>query len=387
MTDLFSTSSLSDSEKVARLRLSGTNRVGPITYRHLLARYGSAEKALEAIPELSARGGKQLKPPPKRHAEKELAALARFGGEALFLGDGNYPARLAAIDDAPPVLFAKGHTHLLEKDIIGMVGARNANAAGIKMTRDLAAGLAEAGIVIASGLARGIDTAAHAASLQTGTIACIAGGLDIVYPRENEQLQDAIAAQGLILTEASLATRPTARHFPKRNRLISGISLGIVVVQAAKRSGSLITARQAGEQGREVFAVPGSPLDPQSQGANLLIRQGAKLTQTAEDVLEELTALRARAAFRSDRSAAFRSRCHNRWPRSGQGNCPRPAIPHSHAGGRNHPPQRAATWRGHERYSRARTGWHLYQISRQSGRAGLILCFNKYLQFPIFHTR
>jgi len=294
VSDLFSSSSLSKQEKIARLQLSNTSRVGPITYRQLLSMYGSAVEALQAIPELSAKGGKKLSPPSKASVQQELAALEALGGEALFLGDGPYPDRLAAIDDAPPVLFSLGHTHLLDKDIIGMVGARNANAAGIKMTRDLAAGLSEAGIIVASGLARGIDTAAHATSLQVGTIACIAGGLDIVYPKENEALQDAIAAQGLLLSEAALGTRPTARHFPKRNRLISGIALGVIVVQAAKRSGSLITARQALEQGREVFAVPGSPLDLQSQGANQLIRDGAKLTQTIDDILEELSALRSK---------------------------------------------------------------------------------------------
>ncbi len=287
-------STFSDAEKIACLRLIRTERVGPITYRHLLARYESAENAIDAIPEMASRGGKPLKIASRANAERELETLSNFGADVLFLGDITYPKQLAAIDDAPPVLFTYGHSHLLNKDIIGMVGSRHASAAGVRFSAILASGLAEAGIIVCSGLARGIDGACHQASLSGGTIACIAGGLDNFYPKENRKLQEAIAAEGLIITEAPLGTRPTARHFPRRNRLISGVSLGIVVIEAAKRSGSLITARLAGEQGREVFAVPGSPLDPRAAGTNQLISNGAKLTQNVDDILDELASLRSR---------------------------------------------------------------------------------------------
>ncbi|WP_308909547.1 DNA-processing protein DprA [Pseudokordiimonas caeni] len=291
------TASLSESERLARLRLIRTDSIGPITWRHLIARFGSAETALEAVPDLAAKGGRKgpLRIPAKAEAEKELAALARFGAFPLFLGDSAYPALLAATEDAPPVLFAKGQVSLLARDAIGIVGTRNASAAGLKIAQMIAAGLGSAGLVVASGLARGIDAAAHAASLKGGTIACLAGGLDITYPRENAALQEKIGEEGLLVSEMPLGTEPQARHFPRRNRLISGLSLGILVVEAALRSGSLITARLAGEQGREVFAVPGSPLDPRAGGANQLLREGAILVETAADVLNEIESLRSRA--------------------------------------------------------------------------------------------
>lgn len=293
--DLF-TQSLSAQEKLARLQLIRTDSIGPITFRGLLSRYGSAEVALSEIPSIAAKGGRKnaLKIPAKSSIEQELAALDAFGATVIYLGESDYPVALAAVEDAPPVLFAKGHVHLLQKDIIGMVGARNASASGQRITSQLAAGLSDADIVVSSGMARGIDTAAHSASLKGGTIACVAGGLDIVYPKENEALYEAIIEQGVVVGENPLSTRPQARHFPRRNRLISGLSLGVVVIEAAKRSGSLITARLAGEQGREVYAVPGSPLDPRCQGTNELIKNGAKLTQCAEDIIEDIAALRAR---------------------------------------------------------------------------------------------
>ena len=290
------TQALTAQEKLARLRLIRTDSIGPITFRGLLARYGSAEAALRELPAIASRGGrkKPLKVPPKSAVEKELEALESFGATVIHLGEKDYPIALAAVEDAPPVLFAKGHIHLLQKDIIGMVGARNASASGQSITAQIASGLSESGIVVSSGMARGIDTAAHKASLKGGTVACVAGGIDIIYPKENEALYEAIIEQGVVVGENPLSTRPQARHFPRRNRLISGLSLGIVVIEAAKRSGSLITARLAGEQGREVYAVPGSPLDPRCQGTNGLIKNGAKLTQGAEDIIEDIAALRAR---------------------------------------------------------------------------------------------
>jgi len=296
MQSFENTTPLSSAEKIARLRLIRTNTVGPITYRHLLTRYGSALKALEEIAILAEKGQakKALKIPTKTSVEREIEDIKSFGGSILYLGDASYPKALAASEDAPPVLFAKGHTHLLEKETIGIVGARNASAAGLRLTTSIAKDLGDAGLVVASGLARGIDTAAHTASLETGTVACVAGGLDYIYPPENKGLYEKIIQQGLMLSEMPLGTQPQARHFPRRNRLISGLSLGVLVVEAAHRSGSLITARLANEQGREVFAVPGSPLDPRSKGTNGLIQNGAKLTQSAEDILSELADMRRR---------------------------------------------------------------------------------------------
>ncbi|MBK5921137.1 DNA protecting protein DprA [Rhodothalassium salexigens] len=287
-------STLPQAERLARLRLIRTETVGPITYRQLMARYGTAVAALEAVPLLARRGGRTKPPtiPTRAAAERELAAAAAIGAEPLFLGDSGYPPLLSAIEDAPPVLYARGSRHLLDTPGIAIVGARNASAAGRRMAGDLARGLGAAGVVVVSGLARGIDAAAHDAALATGTIAVLAGGADIRYPRENAALQDRIAAQGLLVTEAAPGTEPQARHFPRRNRIISGLVLGVVVVEAAERSGSLITARLAGDQGREVFAVPGSPLDPRAKGANRLLRDGAHLVESARDILELLDSMR-----------------------------------------------------------------------------------------------
>ena len=281
-------------EKLARLRLIRTETVGPTTFRALIARYGSAVAALEAIPDLAARGGRRrpLRIPPKAAAEREMEAIAGFGAEALFLGDPAYPGLLAAIEDAPPVLLAKGAGHLLARPTLAIVGARNASSAGRRLSGDIARAVGGAGVTVISGLARGIDTAAHVASLDTGTIAAVAGGLDVIYPRENAELQTAIAERGLLVSDEPLGVQPQARHFPKRNRIISGLALGVLVVEAAQRSGSLITARLAAEQGREVFAVPGSPLDPRAKGTNVLIRQGATLVESAIDVLDVLGSLR-----------------------------------------------------------------------------------------------
>ena len=230
-------------------------------------------------------------------AERELAALDRIGARILCWGEPHYPKPLEAVEDAPPVLTLLGQPELLDAPIVAVVGARNASANGRRLAQDIAAGLGEEGIVVASGMARGIDAAAHAGALATGSIAVVAGGIDNVYPEENRGLYQALATQGAIVAELPLGTEPQARHFPRRNRIISGMSLGVVVVEAAAKSGSLITARFALEQGREVFAVPGSPLDPRCRGGNDLLRNGATLTENAGDVVTQLGPLLRGAPF------------------------------------------------------------------------------------------
>ncbi|MEQ8964591.1 MAG: DNA-processing protein DprA [Azospirillaceae bacterium] len=283
---------LGETERLDWLRLIRTENVGPVTFRDLMRRFGGAAAALDALPVLSRRGGraKPLRPMPRAAAERERDALARMGGRLIAWCEPDYPDALAAAEDAPPVLSVRGHAHLLGRPVVGMVGARNASANGRRFAAQLAGELGQAGLVVASGLARGIDAAAHEGALATGTVAALAGGVDIAYPPENAALQDSIAEAGALIAESPLGTRPTARHFPRRNRLIAGLSLGVVVVEAAPRSGSLITARMAGEYGREVFAVPGSPLDPRTRGCNELIRSGATLVQSASDILEGLPA-------------------------------------------------------------------------------------------------
>ena len=280
-------------EQIARLRLIRSDQIGPITYFQLLARFGSAQAAIDAIPDLAARGGGRApRLATTAQIEREIAQVERLGARYLFLGDGPYPPLLAEIETAPPALFAMGKLDLLDRPAVAMVGARNASAAACRFARQLAYELGGAGTVIVSGLARGIDTAAHDGALESGTIAVIAGGIDIAYPPENEARQRDIAERGLLLAEQPPGTEPRARHFPHRNRIIAGLAQGTVVVEAAPRSGSLITARHAAEFGRDVMAVPGSPLDPRAQGCNLLIREGATLVQTAEDVLEAIRPLR-----------------------------------------------------------------------------------------------
>ena len=279
-------------DQIARLRLIRSDQIGPITFVHLLARFGSAEAALDAIPELAARGGGRVPRLTSRdQAEREAAQVERLGARYLFLGDGPYPALLAEAEGAPPVLIAQGDLALRERPAVALVGARNASAAACRFARQLAHALGGAGTVVVSGLARGIDSAAHDGALETGTIGVIAGGIDVFYPPENEARQRAIGERGLLLAEQPPGTEPHARHFPSRNRIIAGLAQGTVVVEAAPKSGSLITARHAAEYGREVMAVPGSPLDPRAQGCNLLIREGATLVQTAEDVLEAIRPL------------------------------------------------------------------------------------------------
>jgi DNA processing protein len=258
----------------------------------MLRRFGTAQAALDALPRLARRGerAKTVSAPTRAEAEAELAALDRAGGWLICWGEPGYPSALAAIEDATPILTVLGEARLLQRPMIAVVGARNASANGRRFARGLAAELGQGGLVVISGLARGIDAAAHLGGLETGSIAVVAGGADVVYPAENRGLYDALVGQGAIAAELPLGTEPQARHFPRRNRIISGMALGVVVVEAAAGSGSLITARFAIEQGREVFAVPGSPLDPRSRGCNDLLRNGATLTESAEDVLAQLGA-------------------------------------------------------------------------------------------------
>ena len=282
------TSRLSDAQRVAWLRLIRTENVGPISFRQLLNRLGSADAALEALPSLLARAGRYLPRIPSRsEAEDEVAALGKRGARLVATDEPDYPPLLRHIADAPPLLVIAGGQSLDWNWTIAMVGARNASSAGQKMTGMLARDLGESRYTVVSGLARGIDAAAHKASLATGTAAVLAGGLDHIYPSENIPLAGAILDHGgALVTEMPLGHEPRARDFPRRNRLVSGLALGVVVVEAAKRSGSLITARLALEQNRDVFAVPGSPLDPRSEGANHLIRQGAHLITCSADVVE-----------------------------------------------------------------------------------------------------
>ncbi len=274
------------------IRLSQSENVGPATFRQLIAKYSSASAALEALPELSLKGGlkRPLRIYSREAAEADLERAHELGASFVVPGEAGYPPLLYHISGAPPLLCAKGKLALSELEPVAIVGARNASAGGRKFARQLAAELSEAGFLVTSGLARGIDTAAHEAAPQGRTAAVIAGGIDNFYPPENAGLQKLIGENGLLISEMMPGAVPRAEHFPRRNRIISGMSRAIIVVEAALRSGSLITARLAGEQGREVFAVPGSPLDPRSEGTNKLIREGATLLTRASDVIESLQA-------------------------------------------------------------------------------------------------
>jgi DNA processing protein len=284
------TDTLGPAERLAWLRLIRSENVGPVTFRGLLARFGNAEATLATLPDLARRGGRTrpIRICPLEDAERELEALETIGARLLAVVEPDYPPALAALEHAPPVVSVLGRSDLLRQRAVAVVGARNASANGRRLAHDIAEGLGRAGFLVASGLARGIDTAAHRGALETGTAAVVAGGLDVVYPPENEALHGEIAKRGVLLSEMPPGTAPQARHFPRRNRLISGMSLGVLVVEAAPRSGSLITARLALDQGREVFAVPGSPLDPRARGCNDLLRQGAGLVESADDVVQAL---------------------------------------------------------------------------------------------------
>jgi DNA processing protein len=282
---------------VDRLRLVRSAGIGPVTYRQLIARFGSPAAALAAVPDLARRGGGKS---PSLHsrddAEREIARVEKLGARYLALGLGLYPRLLAELEDAPPLLMAMGNLNLLDRPAVAMVGARNASAAACRFARGLAYELGQRGLVVVSGLARGIDSAAHDGALESGTIGVIAGGIDVFYPPENEERQKAMSERGLVVAEMPPGTEPRARHFPYRNRIIAGMTSGTIVVEAAPRSGSLITARLAAEAGRDVMAVPGSPLDPRAQGCNQLIRDGATLVQNAADVVEELRPAESRVA-------------------------------------------------------------------------------------------
>ncbi len=278
---------LTNEQRIDWLRLIRSPNVGPRTFRTLVNHFGGARAALQALPALARRGGASaaVQICSRADAERELAAAAKLGVALVALGEPNYPPRLQMIDDAPPLIAVRGNARALALPMVAIVGSRNASGAGLKFTQRIARELGEAGFAIVSGLARGIDAAAHRASLESGTIAVLAGGHDRVYPAEHADLLDAILPAGAALSEMPLGWEPRGRDFPRRNRLISGLSLGVVIVEAAKRSGSLITARFALEQGREVFAVPGSPLDPRAEGTNGLIKQGATpVTETGDIV-------------------------------------------------------------------------------------------------------
>jgi DNA processing protein len=290
------TTQLSDVERIDWLRLIRSDHVGPRTFRSLIHHFGGARAALERLPELARRGGAER---PGRicsedDAQRELIASQKLGVSLVAPHEAGYPPRLAMIDDAPPLLGIRGATEALLRPVIGIVGSRNASGAGLKFAQALAHDLGEAGFVIASGLARGIDQAAHRASLKSGTVAMLAGGHDRIYPPEHTDLLAALLQTGAAVSEMPLGHAPRARDFPRRNRLISGVALGVVVVEAAHRSGSLITARIAAEQGREVFAVPGSPLDPRAAGTNDLIKQGATLITGAADVINAVEPIMGR---------------------------------------------------------------------------------------------
>jgi DNA processing protein len=287
------TSSLTPREKTDWLRLARAESVGAVTFAHLISRYGSAAQAMEALPSLARRGGRAGAPavPSVAEAEAELRAGAALGARLIACCESDFPYALRMTDAPPPLIWIVGDAGLLGRKAVAIVGARAASGAGRRFARALASALGEGGYVIVSGMARGIDAAAHEGSLDRGSVAVLAGGLDDVYPPENAELHSALASRGCLVSERPPGHAARAADFPRRNRIISGLSLGVVVVEAELRSGSLITARLAGEQGREVFAVPGSPLDPRARGANDLIRQGATLVEGADDVLRVLDAL------------------------------------------------------------------------------------------------
>ena len=278
-------------ERLAWLRLYRSDNVGPVTFRRLISKYKTAEKALEALPEISLRGGKKraIRVFEEDRALQEIESVKKLGGRFCLSCDTDYPSALRAVEDGPAVLTLLGRGNISQKNpVIGIVGARNASLNGRRFTEKLAKNLSENGVIIVSGLARGIDTAAHTGSLSTETWAVVAGGVDVVYPRENQKLYDEIKERGLIISENPLGVHPTARHFPRRNRIVSGLSQGVAVIEAGVRSGSLITARMAAEQGRDVYAVPGFPGDPRSAGPNKLLKDGAILLQTADDILDQI---------------------------------------------------------------------------------------------------
>ncbi|MDJ0894318.1 MAG: DNA-processing protein DprA [Alphaproteobacteria bacterium] len=293
---------LSTAEKTAWLRLARAENVGPATFHQLVARYGTAEAALDALPALAQRGGRSrpLKVPAESAVEEELDAIGRAGAHLIASVEADYPPLLARINDPPPLLTVAGDPAILQRRAVAIVGARNASANGARFASRLAADLADAGVLVVSGLARGIDGHAHRGALQGGTVAVVAGGFDVVYPPEHQELHRDIIETGAVLSEMPAGTVPQARHFPRRNRIISGMALGTCVVEAAARSGSLITARFAADQGRDVYAVPGFPLDPRAAGTNGLLKDGAILVEDADDILQNLTSLSGTAIWQAE---------------------------------------------------------------------------------------
>ncbi|WP_295245164.1 DNA-processing protein DprA [uncultured Brevundimonas sp.] len=284
--------SLDPAERFARLRLARTDRIGPVAFTQLIGRYGSALGALDALPDLVRKSGAASVPPPVETVEREIAAGEAIGARLLVLGDPDYPEMLAALDPPPPILWTRGRVDLLNRPSVAIVGARIASAGGQRIARGLAQQLGQAGHVVVSGMARGIDAAAHEGALATGTVAVLGGGVNDIYPSEHADLYARLTEQGCVVSESPVGARAQARDFPRRNRIISGLSRGTVVVEAEIRSGSLITARLAAEQGRDVFAVPGSPLDPRARGPNELLRQGAILCEGIEDIDRAFNTLR-----------------------------------------------------------------------------------------------
>ncbi len=284
--------SLDPAERFARLRLARTDRIGPVAFTQLIGRYGSALGALDALPDLVRKSGAASIPPPVGTVEREIAAGDAIGARLLVLGDLDYPKMLAALDPPPPILWTRGRVDLLNQPSVAIVGARIASAGGQRIARGLAQQLGQAGHVVVSGMARGIDAAAHEGALATGTVAVLGGGVNDIYPSEHADLYARLTEQGCVVSESPVGARAQARDFPRRNRIISGLSRGTVVVEAEVRSGSLITARLAAEQGRDVFAVPGSPLDPRARGPNELLRQGAILCEGIEDIDRAFNTLR-----------------------------------------------------------------------------------------------
>lgn len=296
---------LDDRQRLACLRLIRSDNVGPTTFRELINHFGGAEAALDALPELSRRGGRAIRICPKTDAEAELDAAAHAGASPLFTIEPGYPPALAAVEVPPPLIYFKGNAEFLLRPMLAIVGARNGSAAGCKLARQFAAHIGRAGFVIASGLARGIDGAAHEAALASGTVAVLAGGIDTIYPPEHARLQHQIGESGCLISENRPGFVPRAQDFPRRNRIISGVSLGVLIVEAARRSGTLITARMAADQGRSVLAIPGHPLDPRAEGTNQLLKDGATLVTSPDDVVEALAPMlrEASAPFTHELSA------------------------------------------------------------------------------------
>lgn len=323
---------LGEAERLACLRLIRTENVGPVAFRELINHCGGAERALKALPELTRRGGRRqpVQIYPRDKAEAELAAARRIGAQPLFTIEPGYPIALAHAGVPPPMIYVKGRVELLARPAVAIVGARNASAAGRAMARQLAAGLGAGGMIVTSGLARGIDGAAHEAALATGTVAVVAGGVDHIYPPEHDSLYARIGTEGCLVSEQPPGFRARGSDFPRRNRIISGLSMGVVVVEAALRSGSLITSRRAVEQGREVFAVPGHPLDPRAEGTNSLLKQGATIVTSAADILDALAPQTGSAPRGIQESAAPALGDHevSAWPDNGAAidSAPEPAA-------------------------------------------------------------